>query len=670
MCGIAGILSCNGAPAVDEGALRRMSLSVANRGPDAEGVWLNSDHRIGLAHRRLSIVDHSPNAAQPLFNEDRTISVICNGEIYNSQRLRRRLLDLGHLFRTHHSDTEVLVHGYEEWGPERLTAEISGEYAIAIWNENSGVLTLLRDHAGIKPIFFSYINNTFLFGSELKVILSHPFISREVSVTSVSHYLTFLATPAPLTMCSKVYKVPAGFILQVNRQGQLNAHSYWNASCGLRDCNSEATNYKSEYFSRRILTELTQSVNERLSGDVSTGILLSGGLDSSAILGLARRQTSKTIYTFTVGFEEPHVENEFSYAAETAKYFSSCHQEIRLGLEDVLLALPKILSSLDEPLADPGSIPAFFAFAAAREANVPTIQVGEGADEQFCGYRSYERALREYAEIWLPFITTQPHIFQPLIAGGAKLLGNISERWRKKADLFDRALNGHEHFWSGAIGFWGEEKRSLFRIKEMKKRQNDSDLDKLFLLPEERDAIPSAFFASHYESSLRASVPSADLLASILYKETRLRLPELLLMRVDRMSMAHSIEARVPFMSKALLMTAMRVPMHLKTGTFGGKRLLKEALKGVLPVEVLRRKKLGLGAPIGRWLRGKMGHGARAMVLESRIFYELPFNRTFIDDLFQAHFAGKADHSAKLWALLMLTAWFDTIIDGKVIATW
>ena len=379
MCGITGIKYRQSNKEIDINILNLMRDSLAHRGPDAAGYWISADKSTGLAHRRLSIIDLDQSAAQPMSNEDGNIRVVFNGEIYNHLELRRSLQKSGHRFRTDHSDTEVLVHGYEEWGISGLLKKIDGMFAFALWDSSKETLFVVRDRIGIKPVYFSIFDNTFLFASEIKALMKYPGLKTDIDVVAMYHYLSFLTTPAPLTMFKDIFKLPAGCYLEVPNRGRLSVSRYWDAFPGQSGIDAALYNLSAEaqrdFYIKSVRERLEKAVEKRMMSDVPFGAFLSGGIDSSVNVSLMDKYISGNIKTFTVGFSDHQHLNELEYAASVAKHFNTDHHEILINEKDMISYLDDLIYYQDEPIADWVCIPLYFLSKLAHDAGVKVVQV-------------------------------------------------------------------------------------------------------------------------------------------------------------------------------------------------------------------------------------------------------------------------------------------------------
>jgi asparagine synthase (glutamine-hydrolysing) len=665
MCGVVGWLSTSSAHPVDPEVLGRMRDAVAHRGPDGVGLWLSPDRRAGLAFRRLAIVDLAANANQPMANEDGAVQLVFNGEIYNHPTLRRELLAKGHRFRTDHSDTETIVHGYEEWGAG-VVDRLEGKFGLGIWDEGRRRLFLARDRVGVKPLYFCWTRHGFVFASEIKALLIHPEVSADVEPLSVYHYLSFLTTPAPLTMFRGIYKLPAGYRAFVGPDGAMSADAYWDALPGggedLPELRRLSKGALREFAVRRSRELLAAGVEKRLMSDVPFGVLLSGGIDSSANVALMSRSMSQPVRTFTVGFSDHQHLNEMSYARRVAQHFKTDHHEVLVDEKAMREYMPSLIFSQDEPIADWVCIPLYFVSKLVRDSGTVVVQVGEGSDEQFCGYTSYMNYLDMYRRYWRPF-SRLPAAARGAAAALARGLTGVVDRYDPYLDLIDRAGRGREPFWSGATVYSESRKARLIDRGRLEALAVPAELTRSGLLPPSFAKPDSYEVVRSFFSRLDEKAPGSDILTRMIYSEFKLRLPELLLMRVDKIGMSVSIEPRVPFLDHKLVEFTMNLPMELKVGDGVAKSLLKESMRGLLPDDVIDRPKMGFGAPMLQWLRGSFGSAVRAELQSSRFFERFPAKRQMVLDMLDRHHEGRAEFSLYLWTMYNAVAWFDYWVE-------
>ncbi len=667
MCGIAGLFRTEGALGTNMPlgpALDQMNRAMAHRGPDGDGIWVSDDQRVGLAHRRLAIVDLSADAAQPMSDDAHSIYITFNGEIYNHLKLRVDLENKGHRFNTDHSDTEVLVHGYKEWGVEGLVKRLEGMFAFAIWDTKRRVLTVARDRIGIKPVYFTRAGGTFRFASEIKAILCDSAVTRQIDPNALNHYLSFMVAPAPLTMFQGIYKLPAAHIMEINDQGDLKAWRYWDAQPGQGIDPSEMAGLsdkaREQFYVDGIRSRLEAAIKKRMMSDVPFGVFLSGGIDSSANVALMNQFTDRPVETFTVGFKDHTHLNELDYARLIADKFKTNHHEVLIDEGDMMGYLDDLVHHQDEPIADWVCIPLYFVSKLARDNGVTVVQVGEGADEQFCGYDSWMTYLRFFEKFWDPYTKTMPGPIKKLMGSlGRSLAPATRGRCGQIAEALHRAGTGQELFFSGANAFWNVHKNRLLNMSAAgASRIHDdlagSGLDLTGIASPESGEVINGYFRD-----LADNHPNADHLTRMAFSELRLRLPELLLMRVDKISMSTSIEGRVPFLDHDLVEFTMDIPQAYKVRGGVKKHLLKQAVSDLLPDEIIHRKKMGFAAPVEQWLQGDFGREAEEKVLASPILRDGLLSKSYITERFREHREGKADHALHLWTLFNLTSWQD-----------
>jgi asparagine synthase (glutamine-hydrolysing) len=670
VCGIVGVVHFRAEPRTTPETLVDMRDSMSHRGPDGAGLWFSDDRSVLLGHRRLSIIDLSAAAAQPMTNEDGTIEVTYNGEIYNHVELRRQLIAAGHRFRTDHSDTETIVHGYEQWGIDGLAQRLSGDYAIGIWDSSRRQLHLVRDRIGVKPLYFAIRSGLLAFASEIKALLRHPAIEPDLEPPAMYHYLTFLTTPAPMTMFRGIFKLPPATVLSVGIGDDAPRISrYWDAVPGRSDLPQQVRGLDAQaaedIYVAAIRAALTRAVDRRMMSDVPFGVFLSGGIDSSTNVALMAGLMNRPVDTFTVGFKDHTHLNELEHARHVARHFRTNHHEVLVDESDMVGYLDQLIHTQDEPIADWVCIPLYFVSRLARESGTTVVQVGEGSDEQFCGYGTYMMYLKLYERYWRPFRRLVPAPLRSAVAGLATQAAKLRPSLGMYADFVDRAATGREHFWTGAHVFWNVIKRELVRAGSIRPSPDAIAaagaglLDPSYLEPESFNVVKS--FVEPFDRQF----PGQDVLTRMIYQEFRLRLPELLLMRVDKIGMSTSIEARVPFLDHELVELTMDIPMSAKVRNGKAKHLLKRAVTGWIPDEIINRPKMGFGAPMAQWLRGEFGVRVERDLLASSLIRGGYFQRDFIARLCAEHRSGRRDWSLYVWSLFNLVAWFDYWVDGR-----
>ena len=629
MCGITGVLSFDPVAApVDPELVSRMRETMAHRGPDGAATWLAPDGRVGLGFRRLAIIDLAPAAMQPMTNEDGSLRLVFNGEIYNHAELRSELVRLGHVFRSDHADSEVIVHGFEQWGIDCVT-RFRGMFAFAIWDERARELWLVRDRIGIKPLYWSVHHDRLTFGSEIKALLEDPGQERAIDEEALYHYLSFLATPAPHTLFRGIRKLAGGTWLRVDADGRIEERRYWDP----RDDAVELGGLSEAAIAGRVLEELRTSVRLRKVSDVPVGVFLSGGVDSSTNAALFAEGEQSPIKTFSIGYDADYesYRNEFRYAELVARRVGSEHHELRLAVDDLVGFLPRMVWLQDEPIADPVCVPGHFLAKLARDNGVVVAQLGEGADELFFGYPSWRTLLDLQRADDLPV----PRALKRAGVGASRLVGQDR---RREIEYLRRGGLGQPIFWSGAESFMEAEKQRLL-APALRRRLGDlTSWDAL-------EPIHRRFTATGLEQSH---------LNWMSYVDLNLRLPELLLMRVDKMSMGVGLEARVPFLDHRLVGLALSIPQKTKTDGGTLKPVLKLAVRGLVPDEVIDRPKQGFKVPVEEWLLARLGDTVRR---------ELDAFCTETDLLDRDEVRRLVERrSRETWTLLNLAMWYREFI--------
>jgi asparagine synthase (glutamine-hydrolysing) len=658
MCGICGILNYgNSSTTFDENLLVRMRDTMKHRGPDDAGTFISPRGTTGFGFRRLAIVDLSPAGHQPMQSPDKSITIVLNGEIYNHLVLRREFEAKGYRYASR-SDTETIIYAYLEYGVE-FVHKLLGMFAIAIWDEPKQRLIVARDRIGIKPLYYTFVDGNFIFGSEVKAILQHTAVHTELNEEALDHYLTFLIPPAPHTLFKGIHKLEPGHRMIIDTRGNITKEQYWNPVAGGTQpsidfdgkpversvFNDEDFPLTEEHCTRTIRSLLKQSIKDRMMSDVPFGVFLSGGIDSSINVALMAELMDRPVDTFSVGMRQLEKYNELGYARQIAKQFKTNHQEIIIDQKDAFDFLTTLVHHQDEPLADPVCIPLYFVSTLARKNGTIVVQVGEGSDEQFAGYQWMLRELKFYRTLWKGF-RTLPRAARSFIH---TILASPMERRHSylALDYIRKAVEGDELFWGGAINFTETHKRRL-----MNERRRSA-------------GNPSGEIARAWHAEALDRQPSMDYLNRMIYLEFKSRLPELLLMRVDKMSMATSVEARVPFLDHRMVEYSMRIPVGLKIRNGEPKYILKKAVEGIIPNNIIYRKKQGFAAPVNEWLRNEWSGFAKDKLLNSFFVREGYFNREFIVNLLTDHHDGKRNEGQNIWNLLNLTLWHEHWLEGK-----
>jgi len=615
VCGIVGVYEYGrSVGSVSEALIRRMHESIRHRGPDGEGVHVSVDSRLGLGHRRLAIVD-PVGGAQPMFGS-RGECLVFNGEIYNYPSLRRDLEREGVQFRTS-CDTEVILHLYTRHG-DRCLDRLNGMFAFALWDDERQRLLLARDRLGEKPLYWADVHGRLMFGSEIKAILEHPSVERVVNERLVSSYFTHLVTPSPHTLFQRVNKLPPGAVLVCDAAGA-QVKQYWNL-------------FEPRRWSPRPLEEaavevrqcLDRSVHDRLMSDVPVGVLLSGGLDSTTLVALLGTQ-GRSVSTFSVGFGDDDPLDERAEARWAARYFQTDHHEIVVSEQDALSFLPNLVHHQDEPLADPVCVPLAFVCRLARERGVKVVLAGEGADELFWGYPHYRQMLGRWGTVSrLLALPRFARTIMPMLA---------SARHKPLArELLDQVADGRLSPMHMPTGLTGRQRHSL--------------------LCQPHD--PFAWTSTWPDASGKA-----DRLSTLAFDtqeyEFGLRLPELLLMRIDRFSMANGVEARVPFLDPGLVELVYRLPLTAKLDAGRTKIILRQAVADLVPERTLTRQKQGFGAPIVRWFDSRLGSLLLGMLDSDGVRRYLVADT--LAETLREHVNGTKRNHGILWPVLNFALW-------------
>lgn len=616
---------------------------MTHRGPDSSGIWISKDASVGLAHRRLSIIDLSSAAHQPMTNEKENIWITFNGEIYNHASLRMELECLGHRYRSH-SDTESILHAYEQWGLNAMD-HLDGMFAFAIWDEARQQLWIARDRMGKKPLYFAEIAGQFVFASEIKAILAHPSARRAICEEAMWHYLTFAVAPAPWTLFDGIYKLPPATHVIIPRKGSWTFAEYWRPWFP-----TDHPSHSFEKYAEEVYHHLQASVERRLMSDVPFGVFLSGGIDSSANVAFMSRAMDRPVDTFSVGFEEqsqaPY--NEIQYARKVAALFKTNHHEILISDQHFFDFVEKLAFYQDEPLSDPVCFPLYYVAQLARQHGTIVIQVGEGSDEIFAGYEIYRNYLHRLP-FWKLFQTLPSWLRQTGISVGEVFLKP------RQAMHFQRAADGEPIFLSAALAFYDTEKKIL---RAWSIRESSASLCKQAYRWENPSLkiLERTFPTATIHKLPQIEAEDDDFLKKIIFWECHQRLGELLLMRLDKMMMAHGVEGRAPFLDQQLVELAMRMPSSMKIVNGIGKAVLKKAVEPLLPHDLIGRKKIGFCGGSGNMLTPAILHFAEETVLSTLPSYDWP--RSPLKQIFKEQQNGIAENSFQIWNLMNLALWF------------
>lgn len=665
MCGIVGSYHPEADRACSLPVLEAMRDRMIHRGPDGAGSWRSPDGRCALGHRRLSIIDLSNAASQPMANAAGTVWVVFNGEIYNHAEIRRTLQATGrYQWVTDHSDTEVLLHAYEEWGTDCVHRFI-GMFAVAIYDARipgEPVLHLIRDRVGKKPIYFTRTaRGEWLFASEIRALLAHPQVTPEMDRTAFWHYLTFIVAPAPLTLFRGIFKIPAAHVVTVDHRGRATARRYWECRPDGAELYRESDLSFDEAVAE-VTRRLRTAVGRRMVSDVPFGVLLSGGVDSSLNVALMSELMDRPVTTFTIGYDTHEEFNEFHHARRIAERYGTDHHETRIDSREALEFLPLLVELQDEPIADNVCIPLYFLSRLVRQSGTTVVQVGEGADEHFLGYWWCEHYRRKQLEVYDPArsgASGRPSWWRSLFGqAAAAVTGDIEDDAIRR-----RAAAGQELFWGGAVCWWGGLRDRL--TPDLSGYTGAIDCPVEGLLPDSHRLLDSHGVVRHHLAPLDGRLGSPEVLHKIPYMESCLRLPEHLLMRVDKMTMAHSIEARVPFLDPDVIEFAARLPLSYKLDDGIGKRILKRAAEPYIDHDLLYRRKQGFGAPMDKWFQeGDFGRRCLSAFEASPIATEGLVDREYVVGLLKAQMEGRSNYGFQLWTIMNAVFWHDRWIGA------
>jgi len=623
VCGIAGTLWFDPARPISRDLLSRMTDRVSHRGPDASGYYVNGS--IGLGHRRLSVIDLT-TGDQPIGNEDGSVQVIFNGEIYNFAEVQHELEQRGHRFRTK-SDTEVIAHGFEEWG-EDCVSRFRGMFAFAAWDNRSRTLLLGRDRLGVKPLYYALLPDGILFGSEIKSLIEDPVVSREWDPEALDVYLTLGYIPAPLTIYKAVRKLDAGHTLKVVGS-TVSIRQYWD----LRFTGDGDPGREREYL-RRTDELLHEAVRLRLISDVPLGAFLSGGIDSSAVVSTMVRTSDAPVLTMSVGFDAREFD-EVEHALAVARHLG-CQAHTRVVTPHVEELLPVLAWHCDEPFADSSIVPTYYVSKAARE-QVTVALSGDGGDELWAGYpRHHVESVEARVRSALGPLSRAAGVVGGMLPSSVKGARSLSHLAHSASQAY-----AIKH----AYGYFGDQARAALYDPDFAARVRGSDP-----------------YAKHRQLYERCE--SSDPLDRAMYVDAKTYMVDDVLMKVDKMSMAVSLETREPLLDHKLLEYVATIPSSLKLHNGTTKYLLKQLLLERLPSSILERPKQGFSAPVGQWLAGpleKMGHD---LLFDGRLAGRGVLRDTAIRTLWTEHRSGQANHQHRLWALVMLELWFREFIDG------
>lgn len=646
MCGITGFWNLSHQFTTDQmsAITQQMSDTMLLRGPDDGGVWVDAEAGIALGHRRLAILDLSPEGHQPMMSASGRYVIVFNGEIYNYLEIQRKLEKLGHKFRGY-SDTEVMLAAFSQWGVEEAVKQFNGMFAFAVWDRQERVLHLGRDRLGEKPLYYGWIGQTFLFGSELKALKVHPHFQGEISRDALAVYLRHSYIPSPYSIYQNIYKLPPGCILTIYpTASESEPKPYWSAKTiaesGIADpfIGSEAEAIA------QLDALLRDAVSLRMISDVPLGAFLSGGIDSSTVVALMQAQSRQPIKTFSIGFHE-ETYNEAQHAKIVAQHLGTDHTELYVTPEEAMAVIPKLPILYDEPFADSSQIPTFLVSQLAKQYVTVSLS-GDAGDELFHGYHRYFLAESIWQKIaWMPknirnVISNVLTVPTPQIWNrGFNSINTLLPNTLKKRNLGDTihklteilSVSNSEALYKGLVSHWKNPEAIVSNSKELRTALSDS----------QQTANLSEF--AH----------------RMMYLDTVTYLPNDILVKVDRASMGVSLEARVPFLDHRVVEFAWQIPLNLKIRNGQGKWLLRQVLYQYVPKSLIERPKMGFGVPIDRWLRGSLRDWAEALLEENRLRQQGFFNPQQIRQKWEEHLAGTRNWHYYLWDILMFQAWLE-----------
>lgn len=625
MCGICGKLFFERGRVIDPELIRSMADTMYHRGPDDEGFYVNG--QIGLGHRRLSIIDIT-HGKQPISNENGSVWIVFNGEIYNYQELRQLLLCKGHSFKTD-TDTEVIIHAYEEYG-ERCLEGLRGMFSFAIWDERNQTLFVARDRVGIKPLYYALGQDQLVFASELKGILQDPSVDRDVNSAIIDRFLTYYYVPGEETLFRQIRKLLPGQYLIV-KDGEINVEQYWDLNFHHVDETRTFAKSKEE-----LLSLLKESVRLHMISDVPVGFLLSGGVDSTAMLSLAIDQTDKVLSTFTIGFAGEGFADERPFARLASEKFGTKHYELSITSQDFVDFLPAYVRHMEEPICEPPAVALYYVSRLASE-HVKVLISGEGGDEAFAGYQNYRNLL------WLERLK---RLVGPVKRPASHFLSSVKKattprRLEKYLDLmaipFDQYYYGRT---SGPLTLFNSMPHELYSDEFARTIDKNHSIE------------PT--------SGYLARTDSLDQLSRMLYVDTKTWLPDDLLLKADKITMANSVELRVPLLDHIVLEFAARTPSCYKVKGVTTKHLLKEVFRDLIPKEIIERKKTGFPVPYERWLKTDLREYAREVLLDRQTLDRGYFKKRGIDSLFAD--TGTPSRAKELFSLIVLELWHRTFL--------
>jgi asparagine synthase (glutamine-hydrolysing) len=650
MCGITGFWDISRQISTDYLPIivQQMSKSLIHRGPDDGGSWVDGEVGIALGHRRLSIVDLSPQGHQPMISSDGRYVIVFNGEVYNFPELRKQLQSLGYSF-CGHSDTEVMLSAICEWGVLEATKRFNGMFAFAVWDRQERVLHLGRDRIGEKPLYYGWCGHTFIFASELKAFKVHPDFQPEINRDALALFLRFSYIPAPYSIYQGIYKLPPATLLSWNGTTiHPQPVPYWSAKIAAESGVAYPFTGSENEAIVHLEELLKDAIKMRMLADVPLGAFLSGGIDSSTIVALMQSQSQQPVKTFSIGFHEQDY-NEAEYAKSVAQHLGTDHRELYVTSDEAMAVIPKLPSLYDEPFSDPSQVPTFLISQLARN-HVTVSLSGDGGDELFAGYKRYFLASSIWQKIgWIP---------QTVRHSTAKALTSVSaQTWNRGFEPINTILPAKLNF--------GDKLHKLASILAVSHPDTMyADLVSPLQEPEKVVIDSSQLSTVFSDGNLWASLPNFT--ERMMYLDLISYLPGDILVKVDRATMGVSLEGRIPFLDHRVVEFAWQIPLSMKIRGNQGKWLLRQVLYKYVPKELIERPKMGFGIPIGAWLRGPLRDYAEDLLDESRLRREGYFHPQPIRQKWDEHQNGDRNWQHHLWVILMFQAWLAEESGGRI----
>ena len=652
MCGITGFLSNNFSNYKKmEIIVSNMASRLMHRGPDDYGAWVDGDSIIALGHRRLSILDLSVSGHQPMHSFNKRYVISFNGEIYNHLEIRKKINKESNkeLLWRGHSDTETLLMAFECWGVEQTLRKCVGMFAIALWDRHKHLLTLARDRIGEKPLYYGWVNDAFVFGSELKALRAYPNFNNQICRKALANYLRFNYVPTPLSIYKDIYKLEPGNFIEVYAsnftKSEISSKKYWSLSAQVEIGKNELILSESESL-LSLEKCLNKSVSSQMLADVPLGAFLSGGIDSSTIVALMQQQSSRPVNTFTLGFEESEFD-ESPYARAVAKHLGTDHNELIITHNEAKTLLPQLPVIYDEPFADASQIPTYFLSQLARK-KVTVALSGDGGDELFGGYDRYTL----FPEIWNK-ISWLPYAFRKLFGQSVRIL---------PVQFWDNLNAISKIFLSTKNGILGDRVHRMGqRLQEIKSYEEFCisltigwDYPQTLI----KDLIGHPKTLQPFDMT-ELDLELQDKVALLMYRDSIYFLPDDILCKVDRAAMANSLETRAPFLDHRVVELAWKMPMNMKIRNNQGKWALRQILYRYVPRELIERPKVGFAIPLDQWLRGPLRNWVTSLLDHDRLQHEGFFHPELVSKIWKQHLSGKYNWSRRLWSLVMFQAWLE-----------